>query len=113
MPIAASCRRFCFGKTDTLFRFLDRYFAACLNVPLQQGATTGGAACGRASELCFSRKWSGTTRVLSGNRRASGCLWRAISVHRVSHKNASAKQGQDCRDRFNHLTHPWFTIVGV
>jgi hypothetical protein len=31
-------------------------------------------------------------RVSSGNRRASGRLWRPISIDRVGHKNASAKQ---------------------
>jgi hypothetical protein len=30
----------------------------------------------------------------------------AISVDRVSKKDASAKQTKNCRDCFNHLTHP-------
>jgi hypothetical protein len=56
--------------------------------------------------VVFRGKWLGTTRASSGNRRASGRLWRAISVDRVSHKNASAKQNQNRRDCFDHFHSP-------
>ena len=35
-------------------------------------------------------------------------LGREVSVDRVSDKYAGAKQTQDCRDRLNHLTHPFY-----
>jgi hypothetical protein len=31
---------------------------------------------------------------------------RAIRINRVSNKYASAKQTENCRNRFSHLTHP-------
>src|SRR5258708_25394572 len=33
-------------------------------------------------------------------------LWRAISVDRVSYKDARAKQSKNCRDCFNHFDAP-------
>jgi hypothetical protein len=50
---------------------------------------------------------------LARQRRWSGYLGRAISVDRMSYKDASAEQSQDCRDCFNHFSAPRLSLENI
>jgi len=58
-------------------------------------------------------KGEGAPRPLKRGTVSRWVTFGAIGVDRVSYKDASAEQTQNCRDCFNHFDVPSFTIGNV